>query len=493
MLHKPPYAQLWQPFMEKYTGETPFGKPCHICLEILLEKDHENTQVIENNNFLSPSYVTPEMYQKNICVCGSTTDCYDDSVMDWTFHLTHYFHRSCFELYIKSGYDVCPMLKAYYDFIGDTPVHLTRVKQRTLRVSEEAREITGDVARHMSSINSEWATAVSDQLVNLDKKGIKYKSLQAYTQFFDGPINGGFRSHYMTLLAYQITLQIISYLDNVTPYPEEICLYRGLKNKSSVRFMQNMQGGEIFETRGFSSQSLSIKAALGFTDDPPRIMVLCYPAGTKFLDVHHVSKYENEWEMLTYPNQRIQFVEKKEMHDAYGNVMHFYYYNVFPSRISLENMIADKQLFISHNYDLEYQKFDISKGSPFDVAYKYQIIPKPSGNRRHIFIRRDLPLDNEYYERMLEDSPQLISDLIRVFAGHWVLPRMCLIALSKDFTVYNAVVAHISDEVSRIQHILDHELDYGYVLNQYIAPKHMNDALRSKVLANSPKSIEFLL
>lgn len=479
-----PFFKLWTPNMGDVS---PFGNTCFACGEIFVEDDNEVTQEIENTNFLLPYYQTPEMYSNNICVCGFTEDMMEEDLDN--DHSTHYGHRWCFEKYIKSvEHVICPYVSVKHEWFGNVPVLSMNEKKILLKIDENYEMAHIFAVDREFPINAVWIEKVKRNL-NSMQDTVQYLALRSYTKFFDKPINHGLRTRKITEMAFDITSHITNYLDDVDPYPSELCMYRGVKNTYATVFLNYLQVGDLIQTRGFNSQSLKFNSALSFSDNN-HLMVLCYPANTKFLPLFHISEYKPEREMLTYPNQQLQFVRKENIIDR-NTIINLYYFNVIVSTVNLRDLIVRKKLFITYNYDESYQNFEPTQGTPFGDLFQIQV-HSVNDKKKHLCVHRNLPVYDEYYCNLIEETPRLIYDLIREFKIDVYTQKLALLALSKDITLYSGLLAVLHGNDDEICRILDHELDCGYIINQYINEAHLNTWMVNKAIRNGASSVDFL-
>lgn len=454
-----PYLQIWTPEMHAITNEVPFGKPCFICMDFLTEDDHLNARPITNNNFMKLSHFTPDQYAQNIVVCGQTYDCYLHGLLGIRDHLTHYAHRVCYEQYINhehTSHVVCPFIRTSFPSLDGLPMkfqtanfqvyldntRLEKLIENTKYKNEEQGENT-----NLISLNKTWTNNNNILLKNLPTP--EKDALYAYTRWFYIPINNGLRSHHITEIAFDATQRIINVLNCAIPYPEEICFYRAVPQSYADQLLTKLVKGDVVEMYGFNSQSVSISSAASFGD---HVMVLCYPAGTKLIYLPVISHHPNEHEILTYPNQDLVFVKSEKNKSSYT----YYYFDVKVRPIDLDQLINEKKMYITYNYD------DIYEHIHDKLDYLFQNTYTTKRDKSHVFIFSTEKAKNEdYLKKMVADTPKLIFDLEK---NNMQTDNLYLATVSSDVSLFPVLQSKIKNRTA-LEEIVSSEIEDGLVLS----------------------------
>lgn len=463
-----PYIQLWEKEMEKFTGDVPFGKICMFCQNVLQKSDNAYVTTIKDNSFLRNDYQTSVLFKNNICVCGLTDDCFVQGLFEWREHLTHYAHRKCFEENIKNQFNrpnrgniLCPWVLA--TFKTDTlPLSYVRSNKHvyfmeTFKKEIEKGEVCDDLGSLYTSLNHEWINEDEQQRVYNENSSWN-EAFKRYSHFYDGPINIGLRTHRITELCRFIVDEMIEYFDTCTPYPEPICLYRGIKEEYENNVLKMLKVGDVIEAFGFTSQSLSASKAAGFGDGG--IMVLCYDSGAKFcyMGDDRISDFPDEEEMLTYPNQRLHFTHSAVLGDE-----RLYYFHVESVVVHLQKLIDNKQLFITYNYDETFQNYQeeentLAYSESGDFVLKHNELSDADQHRHIVIFRKNQSV--EYFKKVVSETPSLIVNI----SHDYLNANLCLLALSYDISLLPLVWYYVRREIERVREILYLAFANGYML-----------------------------
>jgi hypothetical protein len=113
----------------------------------------------------------------------------------------------------------------------------------------------------------------------------------------------------------QMRNNIHSILDKVEPLSFPITLFHGFE-RFSYYGENNWKIGDIINIPGFLSKSLSFNIAHRFAQSENfmncKFLVVKYPKNTKHITLN-IRPFDQEFEFLTYSNEKLRLIEKKEV------------------------------------------------------------------------------------------------------------------------------------------------------------------------------------
>lgn len=472
-----PFIQIWTHEMEQITHDTPFGKPCMFCFEELCESDHLNAKPILNNHFLRLDYNTPEQYLKNVVVCCSTYDCFYSTMHDAIDHFRHYAHRGCYETYIifnEERYVLCPYIRSEYNYVDGYPLQFVFNRKHVfLSDARFEQELLPGKNQQpaMLTLDSSWVNKNNKLLGALTKN--EKNSLYAYTRWFYIPVNEGLRKNHITEYALTVVKGITDVLNRAEPYPTSFCFYRAVTRTFSTQVLSVLREGDVMETKGFNSQTIRFGAAANFGD---HFMILCYPAGSRLLYLPKISQHPNEHELITYPNQLLVYVKKRQ-----EGIYTFYYFDVQYRVVDVYDLIREKMLFVSYNYDVDYDK--IHEG--LDDLFSDEFHIDRSNNK--LFILSTSKKSIEYYEEVVSSNPSSVLYLTTFLKQGYLtdlkvddMQHLYLRAIASDVDMVSKLKDMITDTASLESVLREQIVEDGWMGDRkYLSPELAHLALQN--------------
>jgi uncharacterized protein (DUF3820 family) len=137
-------------------------------------------------------------------------------------------------------------------------------------------------------------------------------ALEKYTHWFDSTINLSLRKGRVSKMTKELITSIVNAVEMVDPMPPFIA-YRGIMDPWT-----EMKVGSFFSDKGISSKSLSIIDALDFTGPLCCLMIMAYPHSSQHIFVQPFSHYQEERELITFPNEvfRVEDIGYYEFEDG---------------------------------------------------------------------------------------------------------------------------------------------------------------------------------
>jgi hypothetical protein len=145
------------------------------------------------------------------------------------------------------------------------------------------------------------------------------ESIKYYTHEYDTSVNSCLRKGILTPKTIKICNDINGAIEKSKILPP-LLLYRGvhLWNKNIYEV------GSTFVDKGYSSKSLSVDIASSFSDSCC-ILLMGYLKPSKHIYIESLSKYGIEEEVLTYPGERFEVMDKGSIVFKDGTVKNYYY------------------------------------------------------------------------------------------------------------------------------------------------------------------------
>ena len=188
----------------------------------------------------------------------------------------------------------------------------------------------------------------------------RYPYLKYYTFKFDGIINIGLRGGIYTQLAHELTEIILDALEDSSPYPQTICFNRDYDFDGDQDPIRTLNLDDEILFRGFQSMSTMESVSYGSTDT---VLNICLPTGSRFLYLAPVSLFEEEQEILTFPNILLKFKGISE-------------YRVTP--VEFKKMLGDPEVedpeIEDHSYHFDligFEDVELEINTDFDLRFLF--------------------------------------------------------------------------------------------------------------------------
>lgn len=257
----------------------------------------------------------------------------------------------------------------------------------------------------------------------VNERYIKKNSLIAiYTTEFFSVIKSGLRDGLYTSLAKTIADYIVKSIEESPPYPDKICLYRGLRDNPYL--YENLKIGDEVIFKEFASTTTSIQIAEKFTartkNDKNRrapILVLCFPKNSKFLYVAPISQSPDEKEVLPFPGLIATYLGRTEVDPTLGDYKHTFQ---IKGHVDISNMEANSDF--DYRYLFYLTKFrEIVPRRKFLSTYFWDTSEYPNFYEKYETLTRLTDLWG-YSEDFIEELDELMDrydikerDMVHIF------------------------------------------------------------------------------
>lgn len=224
-----------------------------------------------------------------------------------------------------------------------------------------------------------WKTWMANNLAI--RRYLGRDSIALYAYQLDEVINTGIRRGRLSELGYAITGRIIDLISKAQPIPEDLFLFRGVKETNNFK-VTHLKIGDHYYDPGFVSKSIDPNQVNTFSDERCCGMIIGYKRGSVPMiylqnetntDEISASPFD-EYEMLTYPGEiftvqkisPMEFYGEKILTTYYLEPMGFQYATLPDDLLSIVDLSIDRDFKTLFNGIVEAYKIYECVGITFD-------------------------------------------------------------------------------------------------------------------------------